>query len=161
MGPPMWKNKHLVVSMLVAPVLAIGAYFATDYVVSEPPQAARAGDSYPLMARSNCRYASGKCDLVNGDVELELTAGPGGAQVLLSSSLPLQNAGLAVAGSPADDRPPSALQPDNTTATRWSLALDAPPANTSVLRLVVTAGGSQYYAEVPAIFFQQEEQGTR
>lgn len=52
-------NKHVVIAMLVAPVLAVIAYFAVDASVSEPPKAAQPGQSYPLAVRSNCRYTSG------------------------------------------------------------------------------------------------------
>ena len=37
------KNKHVVTATLVAPLLALMAYFAIDFFVGEPPQAAREG----------------------------------------------------------------------------------------------------------------------
>jgi hypothetical protein len=30
----MWTNKHVIIAMLVAPVLAIMAWFAVDYLVA-------------------------------------------------------------------------------------------------------------------------------
>lgn len=160
----MWKNKHLVVSMLVAPVLAVVAYFATDYVVSEPPHAARAGETYPLMARSNCRYASGQCDLVNGDVELKLsmqTSSTGQAQLLLSSVLPLKAAGIAIAADAGKEAPPTPLEAANPSFTQWRHVLPLKPDDTATLRLAVAAGDSHYYAEVPAVFLQAEITGSR
>ena len=62
----------IVIALLVAPVLALIAYFAVDAVVAEKPEKALAGSSYPLVAKSNCRYASGRCSLENGDVQLEI-----------------------------------------------------------------------------------------
>ncbi|NOQ87942.1 MAG: hypothetical protein GQ550_03380, partial [Gammaproteobacteria bacterium] len=50
------KNKHLILAMFVAPVLAIIAYSSVDTIVSEQPQAAMQGSSYKLAAKSNCRY---------------------------------------------------------------------------------------------------------
>ena len=68
----MFSNKHVLVAMLVAPVLAIMAWFAVDYFVAERPHAAEEGATYTLLAKSNCRYASGKCDLENADFELTI-----------------------------------------------------------------------------------------
>ena len=68
----MWKNKHVVIAMLVAPILAVIAWYGVDSIVAEQAQVAKPGDSYPLVARSNCRYDSGACDLVNNDFKLTL-----------------------------------------------------------------------------------------
>ena len=68
----MFKNKHVVIAMLVAPVLAIMAWFAVDYFVGERPHAATPGSAYTLVAKSNCRYASGQCDLENADFKLRI-----------------------------------------------------------------------------------------
>ena len=51
----MWKNKHVVVAMLVAPILAILAWFAVDSMVAERAHSAKPGASYKLVAKSNCR----------------------------------------------------------------------------------------------------------
>jgi len=57
------KNKHLVIAMLVAPVLAVLSYFALDVLVGERPKPAEEGQSYPLVEKPDCRYASGHCGL--------------------------------------------------------------------------------------------------
>ena len=41
---PFYKNKHVVVAMLVAPVLALIGYFSVDALVAEKPHAAQAGE---------------------------------------------------------------------------------------------------------------------
>ncbi len=159
----MWKNKHVVVAMLVAPVLAIIAYFATDYFVAEKPHAARTGASYPLVVKSNCRYESGECELVNGDVRLLLTADreAGSTRLRLASPLTLRDAKVAVA-TPSDGDPrPVALVADDDTARSWSMNLDPAIGAEASLRLVVTAGESRYFAEVPTVFFDYEPFGTR
>ena len=89
------KNKHLILAMFVAPVLAIIAYFSVDSIVSEKPQAALQGSSYKLAAKSNCRYQSGNCTLKNGDIEVQIRARRiAGKEIELSmfSELPVQNA---------------------------------------------------------------------
>ena len=68
----MWTNKHVIVSLLVAPILAILAWFGVDYLVAEQAQPAEQGTMYPLVARSNCRYDSGQCDLANNDVKMSI-----------------------------------------------------------------------------------------
>ena len=150
-----WKNKHVVVAMLVAPVLAIIAWFAVDYVVSEKPHAARPGTDYPLMARSNCRYESGACDLVNGEFKLRITAPGGNAPQLVldvSSVFPLGAATVGIAPAAGGESMPVAFASAADDPTRWSGELQGPAAPESVLQLVVVAGDSRYFAEVPTTF---------
>jgi NADH:ubiquinone oxidoreductase subunit 3 (subunit A) len=61
----MFKNWHVIIAMIVAPILAVLAWFAVDYFVAERPHAAKEGAAYSLIAKSNCRYDSGQCDLEN------------------------------------------------------------------------------------------------
>ena len=42
----MLTNKHVVIALIVAPILAVIAYFATDAAVGEKPHKAQAGKSY-------------------------------------------------------------------------------------------------------------------
>jgi len=72
----MFTNKHVIIAMLVAPVLAIMAWFAVDYFIGERPHAAKEGAAYTLIAKSNCRYDSGQCDLENSDFKLNLRPTP-------------------------------------------------------------------------------------
>ena len=152
----MFTNKHVVVAMLVAPVLAILAWFAVDYFVSERPHAAESGASYLLIAKSNCRYDSGQCDLANGDFELTLRPTEIGESMItldLESRFALQQAtvGLVNEGIEAD---PSGMVSSGTGATRWSTLLARPTNDKSTLRVAVAAQGATYYAEVPIVFMQ-------
>ncbi|MEM6641079.1 MAG: hypothetical protein AAF610_14390 [Pseudomonadota bacterium] len=144
--PTVWKNKHVITALLIAPVLALVAYFAVDAAVSEPAGPARPGSDYPLAVGSNCRYDSGVCELKNGDVILRLRAHrEGGWQ--LESELALDGVLLAEgeAGTPA------AMVSGDETGLRWVLS---PAARTlpQNLRLVVSIAGSRYFAEVPTTF---------
>ena len=90
-----FTNKHVVVAMLVAPILAILAWYSIDYFLAEKPHAALPGAAYALIAKSNCRYDSGECDLENGDFKLTLRPVPGasgGTALELSSRFPLKTA---------------------------------------------------------------------
>jgi len=72
-----FKNKHVITAMIVAPILAIVSYYAVDLMVKEQPKAAVEGQAYKLIAKSNCRYSSGACDLVNGDFKSTVTVAQG------------------------------------------------------------------------------------
>lgn len=154
----MFKNKHVVVAMLVAPVLAIMAWFAIDHFVGEKPHAAKPGGTYSLLARSNCRYDSGQCDLVNGDFELtlrpmEITSSS--VSIELVSKHALQRATIGVFTGDAG-APPSAMAAADATSTRWSASISRPASDDSALRIAVVAGGATYYAEVPVVFLGLE-----
>ncbi len=156
----MWKNKHVVVAMLVAPVLAIMGWFAVDYFVAERPHAALPGAAYPLVARPNCRYASGRCELVNNDFEVALTVLTDGVSPVLrlSASHPLSEAHGAVGAAPDGLEEPRAFAADGTDGTEWSLVLDEAPGTGDMLRIAVLAQQSTYYAEVGTTFAATEEQ---
>ncbi len=44
----MFKNKHFIIALLIAPILSLIAYFGTDMALSEKPHAAKEGESYKL-----------------------------------------------------------------------------------------------------------------
>lgn len=149
-------NKHVVVAMLVAPVLAILAWFAVDYFLTERPHAAVEGGTYLLVARSNCRYDSGECDLENGDFKLNLkpvgdVSGP--VTLALTSKFPLQTATLGLVKSGVE-RPPSSMRREDETSTLWLGTLPADRSDGAVIRLAVIASETTYYAEVPLTFLQ-------
>ncbi|MGI9237812.1 MAG: hypothetical protein ACR2QZ_10475 [Woeseiaceae bacterium] len=154
----MFTNKHVVVAMLVAPILAIMAWFAMDYFLSERRHAAQPGADYRLIAKSNCRYDSGACDLENGDFELSLRATEiAAATVTLSmhSRFPLQQAAIGfIDGDLQAD--PSKMISINSNLTQWSAILTLPTGNSSMLGIVVSSNGTNYFAEVPTAFLQLE-----
>lgn len=155
----MLKNWHVVAAMLVAPILAILAWFAVDWFVAERPHAARPGQDYPLLAKPNCRWPSGTCDLENESFRLTLTPTSLDAAALrlrIESRFPLSGAtaGLAPAAGTASE--PVAFSPADEQATVWSGTLPAPRGEGAVLQVVVNAEGSRYFAEVPVVFLTSE-----
>jgi len=150
-----WKNKHVVVAMLVAPVLAILAWFALDVLVGEKPQPALEGHGYPLAEKPNCRYGSGACSLKNADFELELTTVALGEQrvaLTLTSVFPLDGVMVALVENDQDDAPPVSMQPRSRDGTAWSLDIARPDPERHRLRLVASAQGSLYYGDVATKF---------
>jgi hypothetical protein len=152
----MLSNRHVIIALLVAPLLSIGAWFAVGQLVGEQPHLAEAGRDYPLIAKSNCRYDSGRCALTNGNLELEIDvqARSSGWQLRLQASHPLEGAVVAIeeAGSAAE---PRAMRPDESSAQRWVLNLPALPGEGARLQLVAAAGGSRYFADTGSDFLQR------
>lgn len=147
----MFKNKHVVVALLVAPILAILSYFAVDHLVGEKPKAAQQGASYPLVARSNCRYNSGLCGLHNGEFKAVIEGAEGvPGRVLLTSEVVLEGARFHLGD--AQPEAPQDMRPMDGSGLVW--AFDAPAAFESPLRLrlVLAASGARYFGEVTTLF---------
>lgn len=156
------KNKHVIAAMIVTPILAIIAYFATDYIVSEKPKKAVAGSQYKLMARSNCRYQSGLCTLKNGDLELDVRiARVTGTRVeiQLESNTPLQKV-LAALGPSGDDSAPVAMA-GLEDSRYWKVQLDHNDLAGSALRLAVIVADATFYAETGTAFAEYETTFSR
>ena len=155
----MWKNKHVVIALIVAPILSILAWFAVGHLAGEKPQAAEAGKTYKLIGRSNCRYASGSCDLHNAEFALTLEPemiSASSVALTLSSSHPLQSAALGlVDGSSSVD--PSPMTPSADDDTLWQGLLPRPTSPDAKIRVAVSAQGATWYAEVPVIFLEEED----
>ncbi len=145
----MWTNKHLVTALIVAPILAILAWFAVDYFVSDEPQAAVPGAAYELMASGSCFHASGRCELGNGEflITLELQSDD---VLLLSASHALDGVQVAIGRNDAFEAP-RPLQQLDPGGTSWQGPLAEVPADGS-LRLLASAGGSSYYVETSLAF---------
>jgi len=152
-------NKHFVVAMLVTPILAVLAYFLTDYLVSERPHAAEQGASYKLVAKPNCRYPSGKCELSNGEFLITLKPEQpenGRIPLNLDANFSLKGVKIAVSQSLEDLSVPSEMQARDETNKRWQVIIEQPSSEDTHLRLVILVRGSLYFAEVTTVFFSEE-----
>ncbi|NIB40228.1 hypothetical protein HBA55_11565 [Pseudomaricurvus alkylphenolicus] len=149
------KNKHLVVALLVAPVLALISYFAVDSMVSEKPHAAKSGGSYELISKPNCRYNSGQCGLKNGDFEITLsTQWQDGDRMLLQlkSLFPLEGAMVALVQGDQGDAPPVGMKAVDHEGLRWSLDMPRVDPERHRLRLVVSSEQTLYYGDAATKF---------
>jgi hypothetical protein len=155
----MWKNKHVVVALIVAPILSILAWYAVGNLIGEKPKAAERGMTYKLVARSNCRYASGSCSLHNADFELTLEPemlAASSVALTMTSSHALQSAALGL--SDGDSAPaPSPMTRTADDGTRWQGLLPRPQSPDAQIRVAVTAQGATWYAEVPVAFLETED----
>lgn len=148
-------NRHVVVALLVAPVLAVLAWFAAGELFGEKPHRAVAGQAYPLVARSNCRYDSGVCDLHNEDMRLTLgyQQNSDGSALLLTSQRTLSFAMAAVAAQ-KETAAPVPMVPLDNSGKRWSLELVAVPPRERRLLIVVEAAGSRWYGDASSAFLE-------
>lgn len=154
----MFKNKHVVIAMIVAPILSILAWFAVGQFTGEQPQVAEPGQSYPLVEKSNCRYQSGACDLENSDFKLRLTLQEGiaGPEFLLTASHVLDGVVLAVAAVDAPEQP-TPMRAIDGQGLQWRMALSGVPGPAERIRLVARAAGASYFADASTTFLQPED----
>jgi hypothetical protein len=148
----MFKNRHVIVALLVAPVLAILSWFAAGSLWGERAAPAQPGNAYPLVARSNCRWASGQCDLENNDLELILRYEPALEGVLVLSASHALDSVLVALAPPGEDVSPRRMRPSGADGRQWRLALAKPPGNGLRLRLVAAAAGASYFGDAAALF---------
>ena len=148
----MWKDKHVVIALIVAPILAIIAWFGVDYIVAEKAQPAEPGSMYPLVARSNCRYDSGSCDLVNNDFKVRIRPvdlKDDRTILAVESEFVLQQASLAlvVGGEETAGKGAPTKTPEGETVWIVNIPVRAEPE--AILRVAVTAQDSVYFIEGP------------
>lgn len=146
------KNKHIITALIVTPILAVLAYFAVDIVVKERPQAAIAGKAYPLVARSNCRFTSGKCDLENASFNSQLSIGKAPNLLNLKSSHALQAATIGFVHEDGLETSPTSMRALDETNTLWQLELPQDTDTDTVARLALQANDAFYFAETTMKF---------
>lgn len=145
--------------MLVAPLLAIFAWYGVDAIVAERAHSAKPGELYPLVARSNCRYESGQCDLRNNEFQLlirAIEARPDKTTLALESEFPLANAKLSLASGENEVLATVVPAHQSDMPAQWIVTIASGATPPAVLRVAVTVQQSVYFAEVPVIFLQQQ-----
>lgn len=156
----MYKNKHVVVALLVAPILAVLSYFGVDQIVSEKPKPAVKGSAYVLVEKPNCRYSSGVCELKNGDFEVRMTptvAENGQSIFTLTSAVPLQGGriGLSSKLDQTVDAASVALESVGGSTTEWQFVLPVVD-KTERLQLAFSSSDVIYYGEASLAFLDYE-----
>lgn len=157
-----WSNKHVIIATLMAPVMALIAYFGIGALVGEDPHPAEAGQSYPLVEKPNCRYASGVCGLKNAEFELTLNyevLSTGRLLLKLASVHALDGVMLAVVDGDGEEQPAAAMRPVDIDGLHWSLEIPHPDAETQRLHLVAATAGVYYFGDVATMFMLTEAAG--
>ena len=152
-----FKNKHLMVATLMAPILALVGYFGINAILSEKPQAAEAGQSYQLVEKPNCRRSGGKCGLKNADFELNLTAEwltEGQLLISLKSAHTLDGILVELVENNAGQNEPVNMRPASTDGLSWSLNMADPDPDRHRLHMVASSGESLYYGDIAMTFIR-------
>ena len=155
----MFKNKHIIVAMIVAPILAVIAYLATDSLMGEKPHKAEAGQTYSLVALPNCRYPSGHCTLKNASFNVDLKVEQVGVNMItlsLESKHPLQGAKAALVTNEQQPGVPEDMAAKDDSALHWTVDLSGDHSELSKLRLVVAAGDAFYFGETGLAFIDYQ-----
>jgi len=145
--------------MLVAPLLAIFAWYGVDAIVAERAQSAKPGEFYPLVGRSNCRYESGQCDLFNSEFKMVIRAvkvQPGKTTLVLESEFPLANTNVSLVSGDIEILATAAPSRPSDMPAQWIVTIASSATPPAILRVAVTVQQSVYFAEVPVIFLQQQ-----
>lgn len=148
-----FTNKHVVVALLIAPILAVLAWFAVGQIVGEKPHVAQAGGIYPLVAQSGCRWESGACELHNQDVRLHITMGSNNT-LALTASHSLNGVQLGVGD--ANSASPEPMQRADSDGLAWSLVSPVIAPGDHIY-LVADIAGAKYWADVPTVFLFAKE----
>ena len=151
-----FTDKHVVIALLVAPILAIASWYAVGWLAGDlaESEVAESGQAYPLLERSGCRYEGGECRVSNGDFILTLTMGTvdNEGAIYIQSALPLES--LLVGLRSSGDRPPLAAQRQSNNTRDWMFLGQEPIASDDALRIVAVTGGAAYFGEVSLTFTQ-------
>ncbi|KGE04921.1 hypothetical protein [Pseudohaliea rubra] len=146
----MFRNRHVIIALLVTPVLAVLAWLGVGQLAGETPAPAEPGRSYPLVEQPNCRYASGACDLRNAELELRIVLGQTAEPTItVTSSHPLERVQLALASGEGRALPGDLARSANG---QWVGRLALRPVTGDRLRLVAQGDGAFYYGEVATAF---------
>ena len=84
-------------------------------------------------------------------LRLSLEEGPGGPQMLLSASHPLEGVVMSVA-LPDSEQLPSGMRASDGRGVEWRIGLDAAPSPAQRIRLVARAAGSSYFGDASTAF---------
>ena len=154
-----FKNKHLLIATAMAPMLGLASYFGVNFLLSEKPLVAEAGQSYQLVEKSNCRYSSGICGLKNVDFELTLSferLNDGQLLLKLESAHPLDGVMLALVENGTDEKQPVEMRPLGADGLIWSLNIARPDLERDRMHLVASSNGTLYFGDAAMKFMRDE-----
>lgn len=155
----MFKNKHFLIALLIAPILSLIAYFGTDLALSEKPHAAKEGETYKLAAKSNCRYTSGLCDMENGEFKVQFRSDKltgQGLDLSLKSAFPLEGVKLSIVADQEGAAQPLDMQATDSTGKYWHISVAKPASAENWLRVAIQSDGTLYYGETQTAFVKYE-----
>jgi hypothetical protein len=149
----MFKNKHVIVAMIVAPILAIMSWYATGMIVDEKPHSMQQGNLYTLNVKSNCRWESGQCTLVNNDLEINFTGKYTSytLELVMTSTVPLSDVKIAY---DKNDKPQKMTFDKKNNVYRGILDLKY---KSQFINAVFAINNTAFYAQIPTTFLNEKE----
>ena len=149
----MFKNKHVLVAVIVAPILAILSWFATGFIVDEKGHTMKEGSVYTLVVRPNCRWASGKCTLVNKDLKIDITGKYTSYTLELAIKSPIALSDVKIAYDKNDK--PKSMAYDKKTEL-WVGVLDL-KYKSQFINAVFVINNTVLYAQFPTTFLEPKD----
>ncbi len=141
------SNRHLKLAIILAPLLAIGAYVITgiylDRKIAEHPGSAQA-----LHLQPGCRLLSNVCELLHREIAINIALesdADGKQWFYLSSSTPISGALVSF-----ENRQPLPLL-SRGDARKWVVETRQPVQPKSMAQLAVTTPKNRFFAEIPII----------
>ena len=142
--------------MIVAPILAIMSYFATDYLVSEKPHIAKDGSIYTMRIKSNCRWDSGKCTIDNEDITLHIVGKKTNNLLFLNVSSNVLLSSIKVAFN--KENKPQEMSATKGDHLKWNISLPLPlplSNKNEILNFAIVINKSIFLAQVSTIFIER------
>lgn len=138
-------NKHTKLALLVAPILAIGGYAASDFWVEDKASESRI---FQMTPENSCDVLAGNCVLLADEFKLNIFDDNG--KTTINSTFPLDTATLFLVDS-NDEATPYQLQMSDTpyywfrqTPLREKVSATG---DTYKLRIIATIKGGKYISE--------------
>ncbi|WNC68662.1 hypothetical protein RI845_00600 [Thalassotalea nanhaiensis] len=138
-------NKHTKLAFMVAPILAIGGYIASDFWIEDKANETRI---FEMAPESSCDVLGGKCVLLANDFKLNIFDDNG--KTTINSTFPLDTATLFLVDS-NNEATPYQLQMSDTpyywfrqTPLREKISAKG---DTYKLRIIATIKGGKYISE--------------
>ncbi len=134
-------NKHTKLAILVAPILAVIGYIASDYYVEYQ---ANQPKIFQLTQQDTCSISEKKCLLISGDFKINIYNERN--KTILNATFPLDEVTLFVVDNSNNAQPYAMSVKDNPYY--WQTEVLLVPEQT--LRLIAAIKGSKYIAEFQA-----------
>ncbi len=132
-------NKHTKLAILVAPILAIIGYIASDYYMEYK---AKQPKIFQLTLQESCLIANKQCVLSSGDFKVNIYSE--GNNTILNSTYPLDSATLLLVDKNNQTIIYDMQRKENSYY--WQAKVVLKPQQT--LRLITTIKGAKYLAEL-------------
>ncbi len=138
-------NRHTKIAILIAPILAIGGYIASDLYVTNEAQQNRI---FQLVSKASCDVLAGQCVLSRGELKVNVYDEDG--VTTINTTFPIDSATLFLVNK-ADQSSAYPLQMSdspyywfNPTPLRADIATTG---DTHKMRLILKIQGGQYISE--------------